>query len=379
METIESLVQERVTQLRAVAQRRNELLQQMYYMIRHRHRAGSIMELDQMEDDGLQEFMDRFDLDKNPDSGMVSNLSEDDLFVPFLLPSDTDQDANGDDDIDIDSPMSESPMSPRPARSWMSTSPRSRHDLWRKKKKKRQKKRKRKKRRRNTDQMAQRYHPPGLPRDICHLSAINLFPIVAPVNHYFTPPRRLSPRLIGDTVAEDVVSIEAIETPQITREPSPQSIYPPSPILVHKEPESQQPMVIHTAVDALLIPTPTSPAPTYTLPPPKFLPPDFLRKAKSSKQRKQEWAPLGFVKWGALIRANPVYKKVSRAVEVAITELRMMRTLERWSYRQPKKQRNLGGMTKTHWDYLLDEMVTVYTNLFCLVARPSYNICYRNG
>jgi hypothetical protein len=51
-----------------------------------------------------------------------------------------------------------------------------------------------------------------------------------------------------------------------------------------------------------------------------------------------------------------------------MTELRLMRTLERveslenvakWSYRQPKKQRNLGGMTKTHWDYLLDEMVSV--------------------
>lgn len=49
-----------------------------------------------------------------------------------------------------------------------------------------------------------------------------------------------------------------------------------------------------------------------------------------------------------------------------------MRTLERveslenvakWSYRQPKKQRNLGGLTKTHWDYLLDEMVRI---LICL-------------
>lgn len=53
-------------------------------------------------------------------------------------------------------------------------------------------------------------------------------------------------------------------------------------------------------------------------------------------------------------------------VQVAITELRLMRSLERveslenvakWSYRQPKKQRNLGGMTKSHWDFLLDEMV----------------------
>jgi chromatin modification-related protein VID21 len=29
----------------------------------------------------------------------------------------------------------------------------------------------------------------------------------------------------------------------------------------------------------------------------------------------------------------------------------------KWSYRQPKKQRGLGNVSKTHWDYLLDEMV----------------------
>lgn len=47
-------------------------------------------------------------------------------------------------------------------------------------------------------------------------------------------------------------------------------------------------------------------------------------------------------------------------------EIRLIRTLERveqmkdtgrWSFRQPKKQRGVGGLTKTHWDYLLDEMV----------------------
>lgn len=51
-----------------------------------------------------------------------------------------------------------------------------------------------------------------------------------------------------------------------------------------------------------------------------------------------------------------------------------MRTLERveslenvakWSYRQPKKQRNLGGMTRTHWDYMLDEMVRNLIRIFC--------------
>ena len=47
-------------------------------------------------------------------------------------------------------------------------------------------------------------------------------------------------------------------------------------------------------------------------------------------------------------------------------ELRLIRTFERiemlkdagrWSFRQIKKQRGVGGLAKTHWDYLLDEMV----------------------
>ena len=50
-----------------------------------------------------------------------------------------------------------------------------------------------------------------------------------------------------------------------------------------------------------------------------------------------------------------------------MTELRLIRTLERieslkdggrWSFRQPKKQRGIGGLVKTHWDYLMDEMVS---------------------
>ena len=56
-----------------------------------------------------------------------------------------------------------------------------------------------------------------------------------------------------------------------------------------------------------------------------------------------------------------------------MTELRLIRTLERidslkdggrWAFRQPKKQRGIGGLLKTHWDYLLDEMVRTYVLLF---------------
>ena len=52
--------------------------------------------------------------------------------------------------------------------------------------------------------------------------------------------------------------------------------------------------------------------------------------------------------------------------QVAFTELKLLRTIDRvdalakntgWSFRQPKKHRGLGGLVKTHWDYLMDEMV----------------------
>lgn len=54
--------------------------------------------------------------------------------------------------------------------------------------------------------------------------------------------------------------------------------------------------------------------------------------------------------------------------QVAITELTLLRTLERienlktknqWSFRQPKKQRGVGGLVKNHWDYLIDEVVSL--------------------
>ncbi|TFK55158.1 hypothetical protein OE88DRAFT_1005609 [Heliocybe sulcata] len=129
---------------------------------------------------------------------------------------------------------------------------------------------------------------------------------------------------------------------------------------------------------------------SYTLPPLKVLPPDFNRKGKPTKQRKRDKdrdkgdkalerlegkdsAPLGVNRWGATLRANPVWKRVSRAQKcistrdwnIAYTEMRFVRALDRiellkdkgkWSFRQPKKQRTVGITMKTHWDYLLEEM-----------------------
>lgn len=71
--------------------------------------------------------------------------------------------------------------------------------------------------------------------------------------------------------------------------------------------------------------------PTYTLPPLKSLPPEFHRKGKQRQSRKrdkdkaepkssQEWAPLGLNKWSAVLRANPVHKRVSKATKCLSTK-----------------------------------------------------------
>lgn len=67
-----------------------------------------------------------------------------------------------------------------------------------------------------------------------------------------------------------------------------------------------------------------------------------------------------------------------------MTELKVIRAVDRiellksgrWSFRQPKKQRASGGITKTHWDYLMDEMASG-SNIFSCSSSEYPN--FRNG
>jgi chromatin modification-related protein VID21 len=82
--------------------------------------------------------------------------------------------------------------------------------------------------------------------------------------------------------------------------------------------------------------------PQYTLPPIKSLPVEFNRKGKLTKQQrkrekererfergsekvegrkdvKEEWVPIGLNRWGALLRANPVWRRMSRATKCLST------------------------------------------------------------
>ncbi|KIY43620.1 hypothetical protein FISHEDRAFT_78465 [Fistulina hepatica ATCC 64428] len=138
--------------------------------------------------------------------------------------------------------------------------------------------------------------------------------------------------------------------------------------------------------------------PDYTLPSLKVLGME-PRKSKTIKQRRKsrkpdDRTPIGLTEWGAAIRANPIWRKVTRATKclttrdwgVAFTEHKLIRTLDRveyckdygrWSFRQPKKQRHPAS-AKSHHDYLLDEMKWMRTD-FREERKWKLAVCYHLG
>ncbi len=79
-------------------------------------------------------------------------------------------------------------------------------------------------------------------------------------------------------------------------------------------------------------------APVYTLPSFSALPAEYIRKGRPKQSRKrekekgdgkaQEWTPLGLNKWGAVIRANPVHTKLSKATKCVNTRDWMVRSTD---------------------------------------------------
>lgn len=448
--SIEALVEERVAQLEVISQRRNELLREMYRMMRRRENAGSISMFDDEDEDELQDWLDRYDLNENPDSGMVSNILPSELCATSSSPIAGEvKSIELPDVIDADSPMSEPPASPRSESSVLLQVPESDDPLAASIPEGSPP--------RATPMSHKRPRPDDEPDELNLVAALSRSPSQRSVSHRSqslthrtsrSKSRTFSPRspqpvnAVLDEVSEvQEVLVDLEERMDVSteeaREPSSDLVLPSSSPVHKITPRT----IVYTTVDvasiqpSLLIPTPTSPVadpafsfdeaeseqpeetpsaastpvevprlqnqqqqqqqlpqhhhhfnPAYSLPLIKSLPPEYLRKGKSAKQKKRdkerdkadgkmkdEWTPMGLTKWGATIRANPVWKKVSRATKclstrdwgVAIAELRLTRTLERveslenvakWSYRQPKRQKNLGGLTKTHWDYLMDEM-----------------------
>ena len=85
----------------------------------------------------------------------------------------------------------------------------------------------------------------------------------------------------------------------------------------------------------------------YSLPPLSTLPAEFQRRSASSRNKKKrdkekqeragdkgegrrdDWTPMGINKWGALLRANPVWKKLSKASKCVSTHEWNVRCLSR--------------------------------------------------
>ncbi|KII89221.1 hypothetical protein PLICRDRAFT_29566 [Plicaturopsis crispa FD-325 SS-3] len=463
-------LEERVAQLEAIKERRNELLREMYHMVRRRDNVGTVFVLDEDEEEDLDAFLERFDLEKNPETGYIDNLLDSDALRPVSAdvderasrsgpendsspevkdeqPEEQTQAANAatsdmDMDVDDDSPFP-SPSRPRRTRfKQLEDSEDSSSSV-------------------PLEERVSRKPsspPPETPQDGDHdtLDDINKPPLgPAPNsrdNASFTPasPSPIEPRE-GPRSTEPMSSQPPDQQNMSTPEPEERRVHPPighiamptlpSELIRDLKPpvnaEVQYPAfaaspkapLSHTpsafdmshrsssgsipapaslvgdnlpynfpeAVEADTKPsrTPASPIsqhfnPAYTIPPLKDLPAEYQRKGKPTKQqrkrekerekngsdkesRKDDFIPWGVNKWGAVLRANPVWKKLTRSTKclntrewgVAVSEVRLLRTLERietlkdagrWSFRQPKKQRGVGGLTKTHWDYLMDEM-----------------------
>ncbi|KAH9951965.1 hypothetical protein B0H21DRAFT_829688 [Amylocystis lapponica] len=475
----EALLEERVMQLQAISQRRNGLLREMYHMLRRREQLGNVPTTDD-EEEGVQLFLEKFDLEKHPDTGQISNLLEDewpevaqDAAWPVVEPR-----------VSPDSPMSEPPASPsaeidlhglqdlqypdsnipeptsmdvddesivaiaaqrRPTPQeeeepesddvliLKSASPTPPQTGVRQKTKAFMKRRSYIS---DDDDHDELYligspSPRSLPSSrpsVALRSRTRSATREASRAISEAPQRFLSPLLEqrqeesaepeSITTKEELVDNDPLVSDRMEysisqqySEDSVADLLDPSTLASPSEP--RRPPQYFTSVPSSTAATPLKfsieleqaegrklePVPDlyhfdpgYTLPPLSILPAEFNRKKPTKQQRKREkekekgeklgekgdsrkdeFVSMGINKWRAVLRANPVWKKLPKATkclstrdwDVGMSELRFIRTVDRiealqeagkWSFRQPKKQRGVGGLAKTHHDYLLDEM-----------------------
>ncbi|KAI1794548.1 hypothetical protein LXA43DRAFT_995526 [Ganoderma leucocontextum] len=511
-ETAESLVEERVMQLQEISRRRNELLREMYHLIQKRDNLGSLITLEEEEEESdersLQLFLERFDLERHPETGHISSLLDEELALPETPPAYSPVCVIAPEPLPLEpeiaanaiseSPMSEPSVSPPPSEMREEEEEEEEEE--------------------EPPQIPDVSTPPAdasmdvdsapvLPPEVADIPETkpnitegviarepSLVPNAAPespgvVEQELHPTQDTVPGKSPTPAQQDVPSpsynASSLESPvpqsteslaatqepsssraslppsqpsslQLTRdgpdgikeeplddeemeaaEPEPQ-VKSPSPaertavpfetvaptqltkehsedqimaILRPSQPRSSLTPVdehVHRRAVDYAIPHPQlqpcslfsfnegadqpmaaehargphefGPDPPYPLPPLHMLPMEFAKKKQSKRKhnkggdsKKEEWQPMGLNRWAAVLKANPVHTKLSRATKclstrdwsVGITEMHLLRVFERieklkdsgaWSFRQPKKQRGVGGLTKTHWDYLLDEM-----------------------
>ncbi len=132
---------------------------------------------------------------------------------------------------------------------------------------------------------------------------------------------------------------------QLLNSPTVSSKPPPAPVIVRISSSQQEHQPSYSFVEdspppvQVRVPPPSPPsrikaATRYTLPPVSALPLELQKKGKPPKLRKrdrdkersgsdggkkEEWTPLGMARWAAVLRANPVFKRVSRASKCVST------------------------------------------------------------
>ncbi|KAI0957451.1 hypothetical protein AcW1_005838 [Taiwanofungus camphoratus] len=490
-QSVEALVEDRLMQLQEISRRRNELLKEMYNLLRRRDDLGPVLNVDESSEESIEVFIERFDLEKHPDTGSITNFSDDDLFGLAAIfgeggSAGEEPSRIAVDNITPESPMSEPPASPAAtaeamkgpkcpdqnvheneamnvdegipdapvniSRSSVSVDEEAGSDdvlILESQPQRGARRKARSTTRRRSDVSGDEHDeldligspstpPPSRFSPTSRMCSVTLdasrahsavplksqSPAHVPTVLYDEPVERETAATMQDNLREDpaVDSAEDEITILETSEDTVANLLRPSSptmsalLFVPTEPRrpvqysipTPRPSVpVNFNFDVNLGPQDESMAtdsgkafppddflhfkPEYTLPPLSLLPAEFNRKGKSGRHQRRrekekekndkergdkksdEWTPMGINKWGAVLRANPVWKKLSKATKclstrdwnVAITEIRLIRTLDRietlkenggWSYRQPKKQRGVGGLMKTHWDHLMDEM-----------------------
>ncbi|KAH6918710.1 hypothetical protein BKA70DRAFT_1176245 [Coprinopsis sp. MPI-PUGE-AT-0042] len=402
----DDLIQSRVLQLKAITTRRNDLLREMFLLMRHRDVVGGLLEVEDLregeEDPEWGNFSSTLDLEKHGEQGFIANNVE--TLLESMGPHES------------ASPQSRAESAP--VKDEEPTSARARNTS----------------RKPSQDPRDANVEPDDSEDELDLLASDSMDqpPSSSPSRELGVEPTQVtSPppngaksdtrdsKQSGDEEGgmEDVdirqESEPGREPPapppmQMTSQDAPTTVSPQA-IFV---PSTSSPSFQHAPRSSIVIPTPAEPAlsmdrynvdlpqqpeipqattsPTlhhslksdYPLPPLQSLPPEFNRKKstkrkkdrdRGDKSQKDDALPMGINRWTAMLTANPVYKRMSKSAKclsskdwsIAMAELRLIRTAERietlksqarWGLRQVKKQRAVGGLMKTHWDYLLDEM-----------------------
>ncbi|OSX65120.1 hypothetical protein POSPLADRAFT_1134476, partial [Postia placenta MAD-698-R-SB12] len=111
-QSVETLLEERLLQLQQISERRTSLLQEMYHLIHKRENFGSSLSFELKDGEQMQSFLDRFDLEKHPETGHISNMPVSELLGDELDTEMSESVDTSPPSVKIESPITEPPTPP---------------------------------------------------------------------------------------------------------------------------------------------------------------------------------------------------------------------------------------------------------------------------